>query len=193
MYGRSSTAHLAGFEVQTGSIPTSHSVANRPAAWTDVSRSSPVPVLVKPCASFGGLTTTVPASISKRLVADAESGRSRLHDEDLGIWMSVQLWTDARLRVDENDRERHIFVIGAHELVSVGFVRRSSTDDRGHCEFPFDAAARLTGTSGPTGLQDLTNLDGTVLDGHLRGPVGGLVDRGRLMTSSEARDLIRSC
>jgi heat shock protein HslJ len=46
-----------GLELQTGSGPASHSVLNRPAPWIEVSRSSPLPVLVKPCASPGGLTT----------------------------------------------------------------------------------------------------------------------------------------
>ena len=50
--------HALRFDVQVGSGPASHSVLKRSAPWIAVRRSSPGPVLVNPCASPGGLTTT---------------------------------------------------------------------------------------------------------------------------------------
>ena len=55
---RLNRAYSCGLVDQTGSGPASHSVLNRSAAWIAINRSSPGPLLTKPWASPGGLTTT---------------------------------------------------------------------------------------------------------------------------------------
>src|SRR6185437_16314456 len=54
-----------------------------------------------------------------RLVADPERGLTGLDDEHLRVWMPVQLRTDPWLRVDEDDREGHVAVLGPDEFVCV--------------------------------------------------------------------------
>lgn len=83
-----------------------------------VNRSSPSPLFVKPCASPGGLTTTCPASTTIS-GTDAGRGLARLDDEDLRIWMPVELRADPQTRMDEDHAERYLAVLTAYELVGV--------------------------------------------------------------------------
>ena len=63
-------------------------------------------------------------------LADLERRLARLHDEDLGIRVTMQLRADARLRVNEDHAEGHVAVLATDELVRVlGVLEVVERDD----------------------------------------------------------------
>jgi hypothetical protein len=56
------------------------------------------------------------------LLADLKSRLARLDQKHFGVRMSMELRPDARLRVDEDNRERDIAVVCADELMGVRLV-----------------------------------------------------------------------
>ena len=62
-----------------------------------------------------------------RLVPDPERRLAGLDDEDLGVGMAVELRADPGPGVDEDDRERHVAVLGPDELVRMLGCSRSSS------------------------------------------------------------------
>ena len=64
----------------------------------------------------------VPLLDGDGLVADAEGRLAGLDDEDLGVGMAMELWADAWLGMDEDDREGHVTVVGPDQLVGVAGV-----------------------------------------------------------------------
>jgi hypothetical protein len=97
-------------------------VVNRDEAWIAVRRRSPVPVFVRPCASPGGLTTICLFIDDKGLLADLERGPAGLDDENFDIGMPMELRPDAGFGVNEDDREGHLAVLVADELVGLPAV-----------------------------------------------------------------------
>ena len=122
-----------GFDVQVGSAPASHSVSNRDPPWIAVSRSSPVAGVREAVGLAGRADHDVAALDDDRRLADLERRLARLDDEHLGVRVAMELRPDARPRVDEDHRERHVAVLGADELVGVlGVLERLEIDDGSH-------------------------------------------------------------
>ena len=134
------------------------------------SRSSPAPLLTNPWASPGGLTTTWPSATSISIRSDLERGKAGLDDEDLGVAVPVEVGSDARRRVDEDHRERHIAMLGADELMRMGAVFELVEPD--------DMTARLIrGRHRFTVLQCALDTRETVGADHAGRPPSSLADR----------------
>ena len=120
---------LVGFDRQVGSSPSSHSVSKRGGA---VDRDQQQRSAVREPVGFTRRADDHVAGLDhRRLVADPEGRLARLHDEDLGIRMAVELRADARRGVDEDHRERQVPEVRADELLGVlRVVEPVERDDR---------------------------------------------------------------
>ena len=90
----------------------------------------PIPVFVNAVRLARRADDDVPLLDDQRSVADPEGGLAGFDDEDLGVRVPVELRAGARLRVDEDDRERDVTVLGADELVGMlGVLEVVEPDD----------------------------------------------------------------
>ena len=73
----------------------------------------------------------------ERFFPELERRLARLDNEHLGVGVSMELRADARLGVNEDDRERDVAVLGADEFMGVPAVFEVvELDDRSRLSVP---------------------------------------------------------
>jgi hypothetical protein len=64
------------------------------------------------------------AADDQGVIAEAEAGLTRFDHKHLCIWVLMNLWAGTGRRVHEDDREGHVPVLGADELVGMLRARK---------------------------------------------------------------------